>query len=74
MGTTVKQVNAAIVRAGMSEIELFKGDGYFYFMGENCDARQAGVYVNALSCLSVEQWIGEARARYVEGFEKGADR
>ena len=30
MGTTVKQVNASIVRAGMSGIELFKGDGYFY--------------------------------------------
>jgi hypothetical protein len=61
---TVKQVNLAIEKAGMLEITLYKGDGYFYFMGVNCDDSQGGVYVNSLHQLTLAQWLEEAKSRY----------
>lgn len=62
---SLKQVNAAIVSSGMSEIELVKGEGYFYFVGINADDRKPSVYVNALRGLTVEEWVAEARERFL---------
>ena len=58
----IKTVNKAI--APMGDIVLHKGNGYFYFLGVNVDF-SAGVYVNRLADLSLDEWIGEAKARLV---------
>jgi hypothetical protein len=58
----IKTVNKAI--ADMGGIVLHKGDGYFYFIGDNVDF-SAGVYVNSINSLTLEQWIEEAKARLV---------
>lgn len=66
MAITIKQVNAAIVAAGLKDIQLVKGSSYFYFTGEREFSPQGGVYVNAINQLSVAEWVAEAQARYLE--------
>jgi hypothetical protein len=62
---SLKQVNAAILNSGMPEIKLVKGEGYFYFVGMNADDRKPSVYVNTLRGMTVEEWIAEARERFL---------
>lgn len=58
----IKTVNKAI--AHMGDITLIKGDGYFYFAGDNVDIGSTGVYVFSLNQLTLEQWICEANSRW----------
>jgi hypothetical protein len=62
---TLKKVNAELTRAGI-RAELVKGDGYFYFVGQDVElAQEQGVYggVSRLNNLSLKQWVEEARQR-----------
>lgn len=61
---TRTQVNKAIQKAGMQEIELVKGKGYFYFIGDNVDLSKPSVYVYKVNDLTMDQWIQEAKERY----------
>ena len=56
---TRTQVNKAIKCLG--EIELIKGEGYFYFIGNSVSTDASGVYVNSIGQLSLDQWISEAK-------------
>lgn len=58
---TLKAVNKALNSAGVGA-ELFKGDGYYYFIGNAMNhCQEQGVYgVRLLSDLSIEQWVEEA--------------
>jgi len=58
---TLAQVNKVI--SSLGSIKLFKGSGYFYFIGESVDTSLAGVYVNAIRELSLDDWIEEAKCR-----------
>jgi len=57
---TLHQINKAIKAKGY-KAELFKGDGYFYFFGDDVDTcKEQGVYgVCHVTDLTVEQWIKE---------------
>lgn len=61
---TLRKVNGELTRAGI-RAELVKGDGYFYFVGQDVElAQEQGVYgVFRLNDLSLEQWVEEARQR-----------
>ena len=60
---TFKKVNAALKDAGL-DVELVKGEGYFYFAGEGTDGwASTGVYVYRLTDLTVEEWMEEAREK-----------
>ena len=61
---TLKKVNAELVRLGI-RAELVKGDGYFYFVGQDVElAQEQGVYgVFRLNDLTLDQWVEEARQR-----------
>lgn len=60
---TLNRVNKALEAAGING-ELFKGDGYFYFMGESFDkSNKPGVYVVSINQLTFEQWMEEAKQR-----------
>lgn len=61
---TLKKVNAELVRLGI-RAELVRGDGYFYFVGEDVElALEQGVYgVFRLNDLTLDQWVEEARQR-----------
>jgi len=60
MALTLKAVNAEITKRGLN-LELFKGQGYFYFSGDACNLRQStSVMVNSLNQLTLEQWVEEA--------------
>lgn len=52
----------ACVAAGLpADIELVKGDGYFYFWGHEVAMWPAtSVYVYHLNDLTLEQWVQEA--------------
>lgn len=56
---TRAQVNKAIKSLG--QIELIKGNGYFYFVGDSVSVDASGVYVNSIGQLTLEQWIAEAK-------------
>ena len=56
---TLRTVNKAIAHLG--DIELVKGNGYFYFVGEDVNVWAEGVYVYRLNELSLERWIEEAK-------------
>ncbi len=60
MKASLKSINQRI--AHMGDIVLYKGAGYFYFIGDSVDFTD-GVYVNKISDLSFEQWIQEATDR-----------
>ncbi len=54
------QVNKEIAKLG--QIELVKGNGYFYFVGDSVSVDASGVYVNSIGQLTLDQWIDEAKA------------
>lgn len=55
-------INRALKELGI-KMELVKGEGYFYFVGEDCDDREStSVMVYRLNQLTKEQWIEEARS------------
>jgi len=56
---TRSQVNKAIKSLG--QIELIKGNGYFYFIGDSVSVDASGVYVNSIGQLTLDQWIDEAK-------------
>jgi hypothetical protein len=56
---TRAQVNKAIKSFG--QIELIKGNGYFYFIGDSVSVDASGVYVNSIGQLTLDQWIDEAK-------------
>jgi hypothetical protein len=62
MKASLKSVNQRI--AHMGDIVLYKGAGYFYFIGDDVDFSD-GVYVNRITELSLDQWIQEAESRVV---------
>lgn len=57
---TLRTVNKAIAHLG--DIELVKGNGYFYFAGDSVNVWAEGVYVYRLNELSLERWVEEAKA------------
>jgi hypothetical protein len=62
---TIKQVNKALAEAGFPNAELVKGEGYYYFDGDDTDGFfEQGVYVNFLNALSVTEWVSEFKDRY----------
>lgn len=56
---TLKKVNKHLHENGMPEdIELVKGEGYYYFAGGNTYAwKETGVYVYRLNHLSLEGYL-----------------
>jgi hypothetical protein len=56
---TLKSINAAIVKAGHSKVELERGKGYLYFIyddrGENYETES--VPVPYLNIYSDQEWI-----------------
>jgi hypothetical protein len=59
---TINNINKALAQEGI-KAEIVKGDGYFYFVGDDMDTvKEQGVYgVRNLSSLTIEQWVQEAR-------------
>lgn len=55
---TTKKVNAAIAAQGY-KAELIKGDGYFYFVGDDVRIDAPSVYTYRLTDFTVEQWMAE---------------
>lgn len=60
---TLKKVNKALAKLGY--IMLIKGDGYYYFIGDDVSIGAEGVYVNTLNCLKLDGWISEAKQRLI---------
>jgi len=58
--TTRAAVNKAI--ASLGDIELVKGNGYFYFVGNSVSVDAGGVYVYGIKELTLDQWVEEAKA------------
>ena len=57
----IKTVNKAIKQAGINA-ELVRGDGYFYFAGEDVEmSPRSIVYVPRLNDLTIEDWVQEAQ-------------
>lgn len=57
---TTKQVVKAIKAKFGVDVEMYKGNGYYYFEGDCVDGCQStSVYVNTLNQLSLEQWLFE---------------
>lgn len=57
----MNKINKELYKLG--KIELVKGNGYFYFIGDDVDIDISGVYVNSLNQLTLKQWIEEAKDR-----------
>ena len=60
---TLKKVNKALAQLG--DIKLIKGEGYYYFIGDDVSMGAEGVCVNTLNCLEIEGWINEAKERLI---------
>ncbi len=59
MRVTLKNINAALKAKGYKD-ELFKGYGYFYFMGDDAMNWNSGsVMTPHLTSMSVEEWVQE---------------
>lgn len=60
---TVSQVNKAIAKAGITGLELIRGEGYFYFIGPNISHAMttSSVYCCYLNQQTVEAWVGDAQ-------------
>ena len=56
----LRTVNKAIASKGWN-MELVKGNGYFYFIGDDASMSMSGVYVNFLNDLTLADWITEAK-------------
>ncbi len=57
---TIKQVVKAIKQKFSVDVELYKGEGYYYFDGacvSGCSS--TSVYVYTLNQLTLEQWLDE---------------
>jgi hypothetical protein len=53
-------VNKALAARGHANVELVRGDGYFYFIGEDADQfYTSSVYVYRLNQLTLDQWIAD---------------
>jgi hypothetical protein len=59
---TIKKVNKALAAWGL-KMELVKGEGYFYFVGDDVDLSAGGVYSNALNHQGIAGWINDALER-----------
>ena len=69
MRVTLNKINQALaLQSELDDIELVRGQGYFYFTGGNSHQwKEAGVYGTChLSALTVDQWVDEAKTRYAE--------
>ena len=56
---TLNKVNKTLQKYD-PEVELVKGNGYFYFCGGDCsDWYTSSVYVCRLNQLSLDRWIEE---------------
>lgn len=53
-------VNKELKRLGY-KYELVKGEGYFYFVGEDNDL--TSVYVYTLNDLTLDRWVEELESR-----------
>jgi hypothetical protein len=52
---TINKINAAIAN---HDVELVKGNGYFYFAACDDDAPEIpSVYSMTLHCMSLEDWV-----------------
>ena len=58
---TMKRVNQALTAKYGEGIELVRGEGYFYFMG-NLVPSMPSVFVYRLNHLSLDRWLYEAEA------------
>lgn len=64
MKATKRRVDAAIKKAGISA-EVFQGNGYVYFDGDDIDySRDVSAYgVFNIADLSVERWVEEVKEK-----------
>jgi len=71
---TAKNIAKACVEAGLpADIELVRGEGYFYFAGEEPSIWPANsVYTYRMSDLSIEMWVEEAKALRADAVRSGA--
>ena len=62
MKANKKTIDAALKEAGL-DCEIFKGNGYFYFVGKSVDlASEQGVYgVARFSDMSIARWVEECK-------------
>jgi len=62
MKSSKQNIDNAIKKLGI-EAEIFKGNGYFYFVGKSMDfAKQQGIYgVYRFSDLSLDRWVEECK-------------
>jgi hypothetical protein len=60
---TLKSIAKACIAAGLpADIELVKGNGYFYFWCEEApNWHSSSVYTNFLNDLTLDQWVEEAK-------------
>ena len=56
----LRTVNKAIASNGWN-MELVKGNGYFYFIGDDASTSLSGVYVNFLNDLTLADWLNAAQ-------------
>lgn len=62
--STLKNVNAAIAAAGFAGYELVKGEGYFYFTGNDAhEFYDSSVAVYRVSDLTIGGWVDELRRK-----------
>jgi hypothetical protein len=61
---TLKEVNAAL-KVEFADLELVRGNGYYYFAGKDCDRwRETGLYGGwLLKDTATKRYIEEARRR-----------
>ncbi len=63
----LRTINKALAARGHANVELVKGDGYFYFIGEDADQfYTSSVYVYRLNQLTLEQWINDYETKLAE--------
>lgn len=59
---TLKRVNNHLAQLGFN-VELVKGDGYFYCIGEDVDgAYSTSIYTYRLNDLDMDRWVFEVRS------------
>lgn len=57
---SIPAVNRAIAHLG--NIELVRGNGYFYFFGDDVNVWAESVYVYRINELSLARWVEEAQS------------
>lgn len=58
----LRTINATLARLGI-KAELVKGEGYFYFIGDDVDCDCDSVYVFRVNELTLDRWVEEANDR-----------